>query len=98
MSNETDRGDANTVDADRVVVSVRADCGFETAESALSAGTYVTYLRRVHGGSVGVGDRWEEFVSRGCGSTRDVVLTVESVVGGDGIGETTDFEFVPADG
>ncbi|GAB7093743.1 hypothetical protein JCM30237_08950 [Halolamina litorea] len=51
------------------------------------------YLRRAHAGAVAVGDQWAEFVSRGCGSTRDVTLRVESVEGGDEVGERTGFAF-----
>ncbi|WP_175454506.1 hypothetical protein [Halopelagius longus] len=43
-----------------------------------------------------VGDEWEEFVSRGCGSTRDVTLRVQSTEGGEVIGEETELVFEPS--
>lgn len=62
---------------------------------ALDKRHYRSYLRRSRQGPVDVGDEWDEFVSRGCGSTRDVTLRVESIEGGDEIGEETEFVFEP---
>lgn len=64
---------------------------------ALDSERYRAYLRRVHAGPVAVGEEWKEFVSRGCGSTRDVTLTVESVEAGEEIGEGTAFAFESRD-
>ncbi|MFW5938891.1 MAG: hypothetical protein ACOCSD_04615 [Halolamina sp.] len=65
--------------------------------AALDADRFRTYLRRANAGSVAVGDEWAEFVSRGCGSTRDVTVRVTAVEGGDAVGEETTFAFEPAD-
>lgn len=79
--------------AARVILSF-APTDESTAE-ALRKDPYRTYLRRTRSGPVAVGDEWEEFVSRGCGTTRDVVLRVESTIGGDSIGPETAFAFEP---
>ncbi|WP_436925843.1 hypothetical protein [Halosimplex amylolyticum] len=63
----------------------------------LSKSRYSAYLRSAEAGPVAAGDAWEHFVSRGCGTTRDVTLTVETVDGGERIGEGTEFTFVPAE-
>ena len=81
--------------ATRVTLSY-APTGEETA-AALDSGRYQSYLRRAHAGSVNVGDVWDEFVSWGCGTTRDVTLRVESTAGGEVVGEATEFEFEPHD-
>jgi hypothetical protein len=80
--------------AERVVVRYAPVTDRITAELAESR--YSTYLRRTESGPVAAGDEWEGFVSRGCGATVDVTLTVEAVDRGDRVGETTEFEFVPA--
>ncbi|MFC6732699.1 hypothetical protein [Haladaptatus sp. DYSN1] len=59
----------------------------------LQSDAYTGYLRRVHAGPVGQGTEWEEFVSRGCGLPKTVVLRVETVTGGDEVGRATTFEF-----
>lgn len=64
----------------------------ETILDALSEASYVQYLRRSKAGPVTPGTEWEELVNDGCGTTRRVTLTVETVVGGDTIGEQTTFE------
>jgi hypothetical protein len=86
MSNRT------TTTADRVTLSYPKD---EQTRDELESDTYRSYLRRARDGPVSAGDEWEEFVSRGCGSTRDVVLHVETVDGGSVVGDATEFEFVP---
>ncbi len=65
-----------------------------TVES-LTEPSYRSYLRRARSGPVTVGEEWEEFVNCGCGTTHDVRLRVESVLGGDVIGEGTAFVFEP---
>lgn len=62
---------------------------------ALQQRSFRGYLRRAHEGRVKEGDGWEEFVNCGCGKTRDAVLRVTSISGGDAIGETTEFVFEP---
>lgn len=61
----------------------------------LTRSSYRGYLRKANSGRVAAGDVWTEFVSRGCGGTREVELRVERVVGGSTIGPETEFEFVP---
>ncbi|SDR10075.1 hypothetical protein SAMN05216278_3622 [Halopelagius longus] len=68
----------------------------ERTADALDADAYRSYLRRTRSGPVSVGAEWDEFVSRGCGSTRDVTLRVESVRGGELLGEETELVFEPA--
>lgn len=82
-----------TDEATEIVVSF-APTDDRTAE-ALDAASYRSYLRRTRRGDVSVGDEWAEFVNCGCGSTRDVVLRVESVDGGESIGTETAFVFEP---
>jgi hypothetical protein len=81
-----------TTTADRVTLSYPED---ERTRDELESDTYRSYLRRARDGPVSPGEEWEEFVSRGCGSTRDVVLHVEAVDDGSAVGPTTEFEFVP---
>jgi hypothetical protein len=59
--------------------------------------TYLTYLRRAHGGRVAVGDEWEEFVNCGCADPEDVIVRVEAVEGGTVFDEATTVEIEPAD-
>jgi hypothetical protein len=89
--------DAATADgvAERVVVRY-APVTDRIAEE-LSKSQYRAYLRRTEPGPVAAGDEWKGFVSRGCGATADVTLTVEAVEGGDRVGEGTEFAFVPAE-
>lgn len=79
--------------ASRVTVSFEPSD--ESTAAALDTDRYRSFLRRSHAGPVGAGDEWAEFVSRGCGSTRDVTLRVESVDGGGAVGEETAFAFEP---
>ncbi|WP_415379082.1 hypothetical protein [Halosimplex sp. TS25] len=81
--------------AERVVLRYAPVTDRVTEE--LSASRYSAYLRSAEAGPVAAGDEWEHFVSRGCGATRDVTLTVEAVEGGDRVGEETEFTFVTAD-
>jgi len=69
----------------------------ERIAEELSKPRYGAYLRRAEAGPVAVGDEWTGFVSRGCGATADVTLTVETVDGGDRVGDGTTFAFVPAE-
>ena len=73
------------------------DPGDDATAAALDTDRYRQYLRRAHAGPVAVGDEWTEFVSRGCGSTRDVQLRVESVDGGEEVGAGTAFAFRRSD-
>lgn len=88
---------ATGTEADHVVVEFDASADEAWVADALAERPYVGYLRRVHAGSVAPGDEWDEFVSRGCGGTRDVSLAVAAVEGGDAVGPTTTFTFRPAD-
>lgn len=81
--------------ASRVILSVSPP-GERTAE-ALDTPSYRSYLRRTRAGPVTVGDEWEEFVSSGCGTTRDVTLRVLSAEGGEAIDEETELVFEPSD-
>ncbi|WP_436907537.1 hypothetical protein [Halosimplex marinum] len=81
--------------AERVVVRY-APVTDRIAEE-LSKSRYSAYLRRAESGPVAAGDEWEHFVSRGCGATADVTLTVESVEGGGRVGEGTELAFRPAE-
>ena len=88
-----------TTAADRIRVSYRPvdDDGDPTEEDdflgkSVRADTFRTYLRRAHAGPVAVGDEWTEFVNCGCGTTEDVCLRVEDVVGGSRIDESTEIE------
>jgi hypothetical protein len=64
----------------------------KTILGALSEESYVQYLRRSKAGPVTPGTEWDELVNDGCGTTHRVTLTVETVVGGDTIGEQTTLE------
>ena len=89
--------------ADRVVLRYSTDADGPGTDASETDGTaekldepsYRAYLRRTLG-AVAVGDEFDEFVSRGCGGTRDVTLTVAAVEGGDRVGEATELAFVPA--
>ena len=101
--------DPSTVDdqADEVLVSFRSpetdpdgSDGWWVADSDwlrenMNERTYRRYLRWAHAGHVSVGDEWDEFVNCGCASPEDVVLRVESVEGGTGIGSETVIDVVP---
>jgi len=95
--------------ADRVVLSYRApDVGERASEDSewilqdsgwilegLREDAYVRYIRVAHAGPVAAGEEWTEFVNCGCASPMDVILRVETVEGGDAIGDETAIEFVP---
>lgn len=76
--------------ADEVVVSFAPADGRTASE--LDAPSYRRYLTWAHEGPVAVGDEWAEFVSCGCGSTRDVTLRVEAA-DGDAVDAETAFVF-----
>ncbi|MFC6825042.1 hypothetical protein [Halopelagius fulvigenes] len=80
--------------ASRVVLSFSPPD--ERTADALDADSYRSYLRRTRSGPASVGAEWDEFVSGGCGTTRDVTLRVESVRGGEEIGEETELVFEPS--
>ena len=65
----------------------------DATAAAVESERYRAFLRRAHAGPVAVGDEWAEFVSRGCGSTRDVTLCVAAVEGGEEVGPETAFAF-----
>lgn len=77
---------------DRVTISYPDD---EWIRNELETDTYTGYLQRAKDGPIEVGDEWDEFVSRGCGTPRDVILRVEAVEGGSVIGPETEFVFTP---
>ena len=81
--------------ADRVVLRYAPGAHCVTEELATSR--YSAFLRRAEDGPVAVGDEWDHFVSRGCGDTRDVTLTVDAVEGGNRVGDDTEFTFVPGE-
>ncbi|WP_123536562.1 hypothetical protein [Halosimplex salinum] len=82
--------------AERVVLRYAPATDRVTEELATSR--YSAYLRRAEDGPVAAGDAWDHFVSCGCGTTKDVTLTVDAVEGGDHVGADTEFTFVPAEG
>ncbi|WP_459192998.1 hypothetical protein [Halosimplex sp. J119] len=84
-------------DAVAARVVLRYDPVTDRVSEELSKPRYSAYLRTEEAGPVAAGDAWEHFVSRGCGATRDVTLTVEAVEGGQRVGEETEFTFVPAE-
>ena len=89
----------STVSANRVAFALRPPTGEWSEETAtrvrrkVADGTFTTDLRRAHGGDVSPGDEFEEFVSCGCGSPRDVLLRVEQVEGGSVLSEATEMTF-----
>lgn len=100
--------DPATVDdqADRILVSFRSPeidpddtddwwvADSEWLQENMTEHTYRRYLRWAHAGPVAVGDELEEFVNCGCASPEDVILRVEDVEGGTGIGSETAIEVV----
>lgn len=70
----------------------------ETVIEALTTRSYRRFLRETRGGSVAVGDEWDEVVNDGCGRTRSISLHVEAVSGGSAVGSGTDIRFVDQDG
>lgn len=91
MADATTDGDAGTAAADVVVSFAPAD---DRTADELDAASYRRYLTRAHAGPVAVGDEWEEFVSRGCGTRRDVTLRVEAV-DAERVEADTTFAFEP---
>lgn len=79
--------------ADRVILEF-SPTDEQTAD-ALRAGSYRRYLKRTRKGPLHIDDEWREFVSCGCGSTRDVVLRVADFSGGIRLTEATDIVFKP---
>jgi len=71
----------------------RADSAW--LEENMAEPTYRRYLRWAHAGPVDVGEEWDEFVNCGCTNPEDVVLRVEAVEGGTGIGADTTIDVVP---
>lgn len=69
--------------------------GDDRTAEALDTRPYRLYLHRTRGGPVAIGDQWNEFINCGCGTTRYVVLRVESITDGDSIGDETTFVFEP---
>jgi len=82
-----------TADADRVLLA-HADAVSEELHTPV----YTRYLRRSKAGPVAVGDEWSEAVSRGCGRTTRVTLTVRAVEGGRRIGPETAIDYEPVEG
>jgi hypothetical protein len=89
--NHYDRSGPDT--AAEIVVSVPSVD--ERIVPSLTSPSYRSYLTRAREGPVAVGVEWEEFVNRGCGTTHDVLLRVESVSGRKALGEATDLAFEP---
>lgn len=83
-------------EASKIALSVSPGDDEDVAEG-LDTDSFRSYLRTAHEGPVSLADEWEEFVSCGCGSTKDVTLQVVSITGGSSIGDGTDIEFEPAD-
>jgi hypothetical protein len=79
--------------ASRVVVSFSPVD--DRITDSLAEPSYRSYHRRAHSGPIAAGDQWAEFVSCGCGTTRDVTLRVEST-DDDVIHEATEFVFEAA--
>jgi hypothetical protein len=106
---DVNRTDPSTVEdqADRIVVSFRSpetdpdeDDDWWVADSEwlqenMTEHTYRRYLRWAHAGPVSVGDEWEEFVNCGCANPEDVILRVEAVDSGTGVGSETTIDVVP---
>ena len=97
MTDDAGAGQAAPTAGGTVVASYPEAAGERVGE-ALARASYVRYLRRARAGPVAPGDRWSEFVSRGCGAPRDVVLWVGRVTGPGVVGPATTFAFVPRDG
>jgi len=89
MSTETAEASA---EATRIVLSYPADLTDWDREQ-LETPWYVGYLRKVLG-EPAVGETFEEFVDVGCcGTSREVPLRVEELVGGSRVGEDTEIEY-----
>ncbi|MFB6207455.1 MAG: hypothetical protein ABEJ05_13120 [Haloglomus sp.] len=68
----------------------------DRVHDALMDETFLTSFRRRHD-VVREGDRFEEFVSRGCGTPRDVTLRAASVEGGHRLDESSEVRIEPGD-
>jgi hypothetical protein len=68
----------------------------EQIAEELDSQHYRSYIRRTRAGPISAGDEWNEFISCGCGATRDVSLRVESIYGGEQIDNETEIVFEPA--
>ena len=92
-------GTPSGTSANRIVFSIRPPVEGWQDETAtrvrqkVEDETFMSYLVRAHGGDVSIGDEFEEFVSCGCGSPRDVLLRVEQVEGGSVLSEATEMTF-----
>jgi hypothetical protein len=85
--------DADETAAETVVVSFPADLS-KWGRDQIATRHFEAFLRKTKG-AVAPGDVWEEFLDVGCcGNTLDVPLQVESVEGGDRMGEGTEIEYV----
>lgn len=79
--------------AETVVVSYPADLSLWGCQQ-IDTRHFKAFLRKTKG-QVAAGDVWEEFLDVGCcGNTLDVPLQVESVEGGDRMGEGTEIEYI----
>lgn len=79
--------------AETVVVSFPADLS-TWGRDQIDTRHFKAFLRKTKG-QVAAGDVWEEFLDVGCcGNTLDVPLQVESVEGGDRMGDGTEIEYV----
>lgn len=93
-------GTPSGTSANRIVFSIRPPAEEWRDETAtrvrqkVEDETFMSYLVRAHGGDVSIGDEFEEFVSCGCGSPRDVLLRIEQVEGGSVLSEATDLAFI----
>lgn len=76
-----------------VVVSFPADLS-KWGRDQIDTRHFKAFLRKTKG-QVTAGDVWNEFLDVGCcGNTLDVPLQVESVEGGDRMGDGTEIEYV----
>ena len=79
--------------ADRVVISYPEYLS-QWGRFQVEKPSFRAFLRKTKGRSE-EGETWEEFVGVGCcGNTLDVPLRVESIEGGDTLGEGTEIEYV----
>lgn len=78
-------------EADRIWI--RYSPGNDEVGEALHTKSFEQFLRRSKSGRIAAGDEWEEVVNDGCGSTKEVTLSVKRVDGGTTLGSGTGFEF-----
>lgn len=93
--NMTTRTDADRSSGEKVADEIHLVYvpGDVSVGEALSTSSYRRYLQRTRHGPVATGDVWNEFVARGCGATRDIVLRVVSVERGTRLGDATTLVF-----